>query len=346
VQAGERERQIIERQVKHLVGLVDDLLDVSRITRGKIQLHRRTVELSEVVARAIETASPLFEQKRHMVSVAVPREGLTVDGDPERLAQIVANLLTNAGKYTEDGGRINITGRAEGNDVVLSVRDTGIGIAPAMLPRIFDLFVQERQAIDRAQGGLGLGLAIVHSLAELHGGAVEAHSEGIGCGAEFVLRLPHTLAAATAPAARPAGSHAVAPQTARARRVLVVDDNHDAATLLAEALTIRGHTVQTAQDGLAGLRAAEALLPDVALIDIGLPVMDGYELARHLAAHPRLKGIRLIAVTGYGQEQDRTRSRDAGFVGHLVKPVDLNQVHNIVESTSVGEGFSSADAVR
>jgi signal transduction histidine kinase len=347
VQAGERERQIIERQVKHLVGLVDDLLDVSRITRGKIQLRRRTVELSEAVARAIETASPLFEQKRHMVSVDVPREGLAVDGDPERLAQIVANLLTNAGKYTQDGGRINITGRAEGNHVALSVRDTGIGIAPDMVPRIFDLFVQERQAIDRAQGGLGLGLAIVRSLAALHGGEVEAHSEGMGRGAEFVLRLPRVSSgAATAPAPAAAQPDVVAPQTARARRVLVVDDNHDAATLLAEALSVRGHAVRTAHDGLSGLRAAESFLPDVALIDIGLPVMDGYEVARQLSDHPRLKGIRLIAVTGYGQEQDRARSRNAGFVGHLVKPVELNQVHTLVESASMGEGLSSAEAVR
>jgi CheY-like chemotaxis protein len=282
-----------------------------------------------------------------VVSIDVPREGLAVDGDPERLAQVVANLLTNAGKYTEDGGRITITARADGDQVVLSVRDTGIGIAPDMVPRIFDLFVQERQAIDRAQGGLGLGLAIVRSLAELHGGAVEAHSDGVGRGAEFVLRLPRTSPAAVTARETPAAkSHAAAPQTARPLRVLVVDDNNDAATMLAEALTVRGHTVQTAHDGLDGLRAAETFVPDVALIDIGLPVMDGYELARQLSRQPRAKGIRLIAVTGYGQEQDRARSRDAGFVGHLVKPVDLKEVHNIVEATSVDGGFSSAEAVR
>jgi CheY-like chemotaxis protein len=205
--------------------------------------------------------------------------------------------------------------------------------------------VQERQAIDRAQGGLGLGLAIVRSLAELHGGRVEAHSEGAGRGAEFVLRLPRT-SLTTTPTRAAAESHRAAPRTARPRRVLVVDDNHDAAAMLAEALTVRGHTVRTAHDGLSGLRAAETFLPDVALVDIGLPVMDGYELARQLSEHPRLRGIRLIALTGYGQEQDRTRSRDAGFVGHLVKPVDLTQVHHIVESTSAGEGFSPADVIR
>jgi signal transduction histidine kinase len=332
VQAGEREREIIERQIKHLVALVDDLLDVSRITRGKIQLHRSTFELSEAVARAIETASPLFEQKRHLVRIDVPRNGLGVHGDLERLAQVVANLLTNAGKYTEAGGRISITAKAEGDEIALSVCDTGIGIAPDMLPRIFELFVQERQALDRAQGGLGLGLAIVRSLAELHGGSVDARSEGIGRGAEFVLRLPRTALPNTAPTRHPGESPVAVPQATRTHRVLVVDDNHDAAAMLAEALTLCGHSVQTAHDGVEALRMAETLQPDVALVDIGLPVMDGYELGRQLANHPRVRGIRLIAVTGYGQEQDRHRSKEAGFVGHLVKPVDLDRLRGLLES--------------
>ncbi len=334
VQAGEREREIIERQVKHLVALVDDLLDVSRITRGKIQLHRSTFELSEALARAIETASPLFEQKRQVVHIDVPQTGLAVEGDLQRLAQVVANLLTNAAKYTEDGGRIDIVADAEGDEIVLRVRDTGIGIAPDTLPRIFDLFVQERQTIDRAQGGLGLGLAIVRSLAELHGGRVEAHSEGIGHGAEFILRLPRTSAAKTHSVSTATELRTDVPQAARPYRVLVVDDNYDAAAMLAEALTLYGHTVRMAHDGVAALQTAEGFQPDVALVDIGLPVVDGYELAQQLAQHPRLRGIRLIAVTGYGQEQDRSRSRRAGFVGHLVKPVDLEELRELLESHS------------
>jgi signal transduction histidine kinase/CheY-like chemotaxis protein len=334
VQSGEREREIIERQVKHLVALVDDLLDVSRITRGKVQLYRSTFELSEAVARAIETVSPLFEQKRHLVQIDVPQTGLAVEGDLQRLAQVVANLLTNAAKYTEDGGRIDIAAAADGDEMVLRVRDSGIGIAPETLPRIFDLFVQERQAIDRAQGGLGLGLAIVRSLTELHGGRVEARSEGIGHGAEFMLRLPRTSATTTAAAVEPSQSRAAVPQAPQPHRVLVVDDNYDAAAMLAEALTLYGHTVRMAHDGVEALRTAAEFRPDVALVDIGLPVVDGYELARQLAEHPDLRGIRLIAATGYGQEQDRDRSRNAGFIAHLVKPVDLEQLRVLLESSS------------
>lgn len=334
VQAGEREREIIERQVKHLVALVDDLLDVSRITRGKIQLHRSRFELSEAVARAVETASPLFEQKRHVVQIDVPRDGLGIEGDLERLAQVVANLLTNAGKYTEEGGRINIMATAEGDEVALTVRDTGIGIAPDILPHVFELFVQERQAIDRAQGGLGLGLAIVRSLAQLHGGSVDARSDGVGRGAEFVLRLPRMSIASTDAAPQTGASGTVVPQAARTLRILVVDDNQDAAAMLADALTLHGHTIRTAHDGLEALRTADAFEPHVALVDIGLPVVDGYELARQLSGHPRSGRIRLIAVTGYGQEQDRQRAKDAGFVGHLVKPVDLNRLRELLESDS------------
>ena len=332
VQGGQREREIIERQVKHLVALVDDLLDVSRITRGKIQLHRSTFELSEALARAIETASPLLEQKRHVVEIDVPHSGLAVDGDLQRLAQVVANLLTNAAKYTEDGGHIRIVAAAEDDEIVLRVRDTGIGIAPDTLPRIFDLFVQERQAMDRAQGGLGLGLAIVRSLVELHGGRVEAHSEGIGHGAEFTLRLPRTSAITTDKVVTATESREVVARAARPYRVLIVDDNYDAAAMLAEALTLYGHTVRMAHDGVEALRTAEAFKPDVALVDIGLPVVDGYELGQQLAEHPGLSGIRLIAVTGYGQEQDRSRSRNVGFVGHLVKPVDLDQLRKLLDA--------------
>jgi signal transduction histidine kinase/ActR/RegA family two-component response regulator len=334
VQSGEREREVIERQVKHLVALVDDLLDVSRITRGKIQLHRTTFELSEAVARAIETASPLFEQKRHIVHIDVPQTGLTVDGDLQRLAQVVANLLTNAAKYTEDGGRVDIAATATDGEIVLRVRDSGIGIAPDTLPRIFDLFVQEHQAIDRAHGGLGLGLAIVRSLTELHGGRVEARSEGIGHGSEFILRLPRISEGTAAPVVAASEAPAAVPKAMHPCRVLVVDDNYDAAAMLVEALTLYGHTVRMAHDGVEALRTAEVFQPDVALVDIGLPVVDGYEVAQQLAQRPDLRGIRLIAVTGYGQEQDRNRSKDAGFSAHLVKPIDIDQLRELLESPS------------
>ena len=328
VKAAERERQVIERQVQHLVSLVDDLLDVSRITRGKVQLHARPVNISEVIAKAIETASPLLEQKGHDLRVDVPREGLVIDGDADRLAQVIANLLNNAAKYTENGGRITVRAAAAGGEVVIRVEDTGIGIAPDMLPRVFDLFVQERQALDRAQGGLGLGLAIVRSLVTLHGGRVEACSDGPGRGAAFVVHLPLSTAE------MPAVEEQTAPPFRRAeegRRILVVDDNVDAATMLADALTAQGHVARIAADGVEALRLAADFQPEVALLDIGLPVMDGYEVARRLRADLRHAGITLVAVTGYGQEQDRRRSTAAGFSAHLVKPVDLEQLRLVVE---------------
>jgi len=333
IDGADRERQVIERQVNHLVGLVDDLLDVSRITRGKVQLQRQPLEVADVVAKAIETASPLLEQKGHTLEIDVARTGLLVDADPERLAQVLANLLTNAAKYTEARGQVFVSAAVDGEDIVIRVRDTGIGIAPDMLPRVFDLFVQERQALDRAQGGLGLGLAIVRSLTQLHGGRVEAHSDGQGQGSEFVLRLPRLVTAA-APA-RPDGPvpDSLEVRTpAHSRRVLIVDDNEDAATMLREVLVACGHAVRSAHDGPSALRAAEEFLPEIALVDIGLPVMDGYELARRFTAHSTLNATRLIALTGYGQEQDRRRSEAAGFVAHLVKPVALTQLRRLVES--------------
>jgi signal transduction histidine kinase/DNA-binding response OmpR family regulator len=333
VQAGERERTIIERQVRHLVGLVDDLLDVSRITRGKIRLHRVPQQLSDAVAKGIELASPLLEQHQHDLVVDVPTEGLGVAADPARLAQVVSNLLTNAAKYTPPGGRIRVTASREGDQVVLRVTDTGIGIDAEMLPRVFDLFTQDRQAIDRAQGGLGLGLAIVRSLVMLHGGSVAAHSEGRGRGSEFVVRLPHvSMAAAGAEAAAESPS----PAAASGLRVLVVDDNEDGAVMLAEALEQAGHSTATAHDGPDALQVAARFRPDVALLDIGLPVMDGFELARQLRSHPDLSAVRLVAVTGYGQEHDRHRTRAAGFDAHLVKPVDVRHVSELIVKLAAG----------
>ncbi|HKU40275.1 MAG TPA: ATP-binding protein [Polyangiales bacterium] len=314
-----KERAIIERQVKHVVRLVDDLLDVSRMTRGVISLDRRPLDLADAIAAGIELASPLLEHRAHHVSVNVA-PGLIVDGDPTRLGQVFANLLTNAAKYTPSGGRITVTGAAEGGEARITVRDTGIGIRPDILPRVFEMFVQERQTIDRADGGLGLGLAIVRSLVTLHGGRVEAHSEGSGLGSELVVHLPlidH------APARAATGETPRTAPAAGAVRVLIVDDNRDAADLLADALATWGHVVQVANDAADALKMLEHWRPEVALLDIGLPVMDGYELARRIRANAALQGMRLLAVTGYGQAEDREAALRAGFDEHLVKPVDL-----------------------
>ncbi len=332
IEAGERERAIIERQVKHLVSLVDDLLDVSRITRGKIELRHEPIEAAEFVARAIEMASPLLEQQRHDLTVEVPRTGLMVDGDVDRLAQVVANLLTNAAKYTEPGGVVSVRGFVEGGDVVVTVKDSGIGIETDMLPRVFELFVQQRQTLERSRGGLGLGLAIVRSLVGLHGGTVSATSGGAGAGSEFTIRLPHAAARRPSPALAidDAGQRARAGQDGT--RVLIVDDNIDGATLLAETLSAFGYHARAVHDGPTALALADDFGPDVALLDIGLPVMDGFELARQFAARPRLRRTRLVALTGYGQEQDRAESAHAGFAAHLVKPVDALHLRQVIES--------------
>jgi PAS domain S-box-containing protein len=326
----QKERALIERQVQHVVRLVDDLLDVSRITRGKVDLKKRPLELQEIVAKAVEMASPLLEERRHQLKCSVT-PGLIVDGDEHRLAQIISNLLTNAAKYTEPGGHIDVaTSRSEGG-VILSVRDTGVGIGPELLPRVFDLFVQGEQTLDRAQGGLGLGLTIVKKLVELHGGRVHAESEGLGKGSTFTLWLP--LSAREPGKAHPeppAASHAQAPSRPHRRHILLVDDNRDAVEALAEGLEAFGYSVAVAFDGPGGLEAAARQRPELALLDIGLPVMDGYELARRLRELPGMSTVPLFAVTGYGQETDRQRARDAGFQEHLVKPVDLWQLKGLL----------------
>ena len=324
----EKEQAVIERQVNHLVRLVDDLLDVSRITRGKVELKRARVEIAEVVAKAIEMASPLLEQRQHRLTVTVPQSGLLVDADPSRMAQVVSNLFTNAAKYTEPGGAITVTGRAHGEEVTLSVRDTGIGIASDMLPRVFDLFTQEPQALDRAQGGLGLGLAIARTLIAMHGGTIAAESEGRGRGSEFTIRLPRVHRAVASPGVTPEAPRPAAAQVVR--RVLVVDDNADGADVLAMSLERLGCVVSVANDGPSALHLAETFDADFALVDIGLPVMDGYELARRLRELPRYAQTRLVALTGYGQETDRRRSAAAGFDEHLVKPVQLETIVDIL----------------
>ncbi|MBA3231612.1 MAG: response regulator [Acidobacteria bacterium] len=279
VQGADRERTIIERQVRHVVRLVDDLLDVSRITRGKIALKRERLALAEVVARAIEQASPLIEQRRHRLRVDIP-ETLAVDGDGGRLAQVVANILTNAAKYSEPEGAIDVTAVRRGDEIRLRVRDTGVGVSAEMLPHVFGAFAQERQRSDRSQGGLGLGLAIVKSLVELHGGTVTLESEGVGRGAECIVRLPVSSGGSLPDGRRSTALVSVPPRSGR--RILLVDDNEDAAEMLAESLRGLGHVVELAFDGPSALHLATRFVPDVALLDLGLPVIDGYELANRL----------------------------------------------------------------
>jgi PAS domain S-box-containing protein len=320
-----RERAVIERQVAHLVRLVDDLLDVSRITGGKVELHREPVEIADVIAKAVEMVGPLLEQKSHHLVVDVPRgRGLRLDADPGRLAQVFCNLLANAAKYTDRRGRITVSAARQGESVVVRVADNGVGIDAGLLPQVFDIFTQAKQTLDRSQGGLGLGLTIVRSLVSLHGGKVSARSDGVGRGSEFIVELPLLLGPESTPADPVPSETGIAGRAWRSLRVLVVDDNEDAAMLIAESLRELGYEVREARDGPEAVRAAAEFLPDVAIVDIGLPVMDGYEVARSLrGSRP---DIRLIALSGYGQDSDQARSRDAGFERHLVKPLALERL--------------------
>ena len=307
--------------------LVDDLLDVSRIAQGKIELSRENVELAKVVAQAIEMASPLLHERRHSLVLRVPHEGLTVHGDVIRLAQVVQNLLTNAAKYTEPGGRIEVDARRIDDAIELRVKDNGVGIPAELLPIVFDRFVQNRQTKDRSKGGLGLGLTLVRTLVELHGGTVEARSDGEGHGSELVVRLP--AASQVSPAASGRDHPRRTSTEAHGVRALVVDDNSDGASMLAEALRTFGYQVRVAFDAPAALRIASEFNPQVLLLDLGLPAMDGYEVADRI----RQAGISAlpIAVTGYGQETDRARSEASGFVAHVVKPVDLDELRRCLD---------------
>ena len=316
-------REVIDRQVHHMVRLVDDLLDVSRVMRGKITLKQEPVELATAVAQAVEIAQPSIEAQGHQFAISLPDESLLVDGDPVRLAQIIGNLLTNAAKYTEAGGHIWLTASREGADAVLIVRDDGIGITPDMLPHVFDLFVQAEHDAARSQGGLGIGLTLAKNLAELHGGTLAADSAGLGKGSRFTLSLPL--------ATRAGEAHQVdaAPPDARisaGHRLLVVDDNVDAADSLAMLLRLQGHQVEVAYDGAKALELIAASRPDLVFLDIGMPGMDGYEVARRIRRTIGVEKTRVIALSGWGQAEDRRRSAEAGFDHHLVKPPDLREV--------------------
>ncbi len=330
-----RPLEMMERQVRQLAGLVDDLLDVSRITRGQINLRKQTLELSEVVAQAVEANRPLLEARQHHFDVQLPDEPIFVEADPTRLSQVILNLLNNAAKYTEDGGYISLSVERSGTEVVLRVRDSGMGISPETLPKIFELFVQGERTLDRAQGGLGIGLTVVRRLVELHGGSVQAFSQGLGRGSEFVIRLPTATnlpsSAIYSQPQRTDGNGHRAADSGQRKRILIVDDNRDSAESLAILLQMLGHEVNLAYDGEMALRVAKQFSPDIVLLDIGLPRLSGLEAARRIRHELGLRDALLIAMTGYGQEEDKRRSREAGFNAHLVKPVDLSELKALLE---------------
>jgi signal transduction histidine kinase len=321
----QRLAELMDRQVNHLVCLVDDLLDLNRVSRGKLELRKGPVDLAGVLERCLERVRPQLEERQHVLAVATPEQPLPLEADPARLEQVFTNLLSNAGKYTPLGGHIGLSAAREGSEAVVRVRDNGIGIQPELLGRVFEMFQQADRVPGRVSEGLGLGLALVRRLVELHGGTVAAFSDGPGTGSEFVVRLP--LAEQTKPALprdtdrQPAG----AGPARRPLRVLVVDDNVDGARSLAMLLGVLGHEVRIGHDGPQALEAAACFRPEVVLLDIGLPRgMDGYEVARRLRAQPGLEQTLLVALTGYGGEEDRARAGQAGFSAHFVKPVDLD----------------------
>ena len=318
---------IIERQVHHMVRLIDDLLDVSRITRGKIELRYDEVDVADIVRNAVETSRPLIQTAGHNLSVHLPETPLKLRGDSVRLAQVVANLLNNAAKYTPDGGQIDVHVECRDGMVTLRVRDNGIGIPLEMRNDVFDMFTQVNQHVQHSRGGLGIGLTLVKRMVEMHQGQIEVHSEGEGLGSEFTVSLPLAMAEKTAAAA--ASTESPTAEAAASRRVLVIDDNADAANGLAMLLRTEGHEVRVCLDGASGLEYAEQWKPHVVFLDLGMPEMDGYETARHITSLPDGKEVTLVAVTGWGQEEDRRRTQDAGFDYHLVKPVDITALHTI-----------------
>ncbi|MGZ5203154.1 MAG: ATP-binding protein, partial [Telluria sp.] len=316
---------IILRQVRHLTDLVDDLLDVSRVTRGLVQIERSPLDLTVVLQHAVEQARPLIEARHHQLTVDLPPAHPTVSGDQTRLVQVIANLLNNAAKYTPQGGRIALSLETRGAEAHVSVTDNGSGIAPALLPHVFDLFVQAERTPDRAQGGLGLGLALVKRITALHDGSVQVRSEGLGKGSTFTVVLPTVSTAGTAGIGG-AGSTVPGKQA----RLMIVDDHLDGAQALAALLATQGHDVIVADDGNSGLAAAAGRAIDVFILDIGLPDIDGYELARRLRAGSAGRDALLIALTGYGQAHDRLLSKVAGFDHHFVKPVDIAALNAVI----------------
>ncbi len=312
----------------HLARIVDDLLDVSRITRGKIALKEEVLDLIGVVSRVLESCRPLIDARRHDVDLQLADGLVPVVADATRLSQVVLNLISNAVKYTPEGGRITIAVEREADNAVLRVRDTGIGIPSALLPKVFDLFVQGERSLDRTEGGLGIGLTLVKRLIELHGGSVEASSGGPGQGSEFIVRLPLALEQKVAPEPTATAETRPAPR----RRLLVVDDNRDSANTLAALLETMGHEVRIAYDGAGAVALAAEYRPDGVFLDIGLPGMNGYDVARTLRSSPTVAHAKLIAFTGYGQDEDRRRVREAGFDYLLVKPAGVGDIAKIIDT--------------
>ncbi len=332
-------RSVIDRQIRHLTSLVDDLLDVSRINEGKIKLTRSTMDLATAVAAAVEAAQPTIDARGHQFEWSMPDDPLMIDGDGTRLTQVVLNLLTNAAKYTPQGGKIRLAVERAGETAVVRVSDNGNGIPAEMLPKVFELFVQVERSLDRSEGGLGIGLTLVRRLVEKHGGTVEARSGGPGLGSEFIIRLP-LLSRAQAGPSQPGNAHRPAPPTPHlarraGRQILVVDDSHDSADSLARVLRRMGHHVETAYDGPSGRDLAQSLVPDLIFLDIGLPGMDGFEVARALRQDPALDATQIVALTGYGTTADRRRSADAGFDDHLVKPVEFDSLRNVLDQPHI-----------
>jgi CheY-like chemotaxis protein/two-component sensor histidine kinase len=318
---------MMQRQLAQMVRLVDDLLDVSRITTGKLAVRKTVLDLQSVLRDAVEIARPFIESRRHKFDMVLPAEPIVVEGDRTRLAQVFSNLLNNAAKYTDPGGQILVSAAREGRSAVVRVRDNGIGLTHEAIGTIFDMFVQVDRSLERSQAGLGVGLTLARRLVELHDGTIEARSDGVDKGAELVVRLPVSNARLTDGAARRAGG-----PDAAARRILLADDNIDFATSLGQLLSARGHDVRIVHDGEEALREAKSFAPEVAFVDIGMPKVHGYEVARQLRSLPSTAGALLVAVTGWGQEDDRKRAREAGFDRHLVKPVDPADIEQILES--------------
>ena len=334
----ERATTIMQRQIEQMVRLVDDLLDVSRISRNRLELRREHVGLESIVRSAVETSRPVLDLAKNDLRVTLPAEPVLLDADPVRLAQVFSNLLNNAAKYSEPGGSIALVATRTGDEVTIRVSDTGIGIEPGKLSQIFGMFVQLDASEQQIQAGLGVGLTLVQRLIEMHGGSVEALSEGAGKGSEFVVRLP-ALPSTAMPTLAPESAVIDRPQARR--RILVVDDNLDSAESMAMMLQLSGHDVAMAHDGLEAVKLAQEFQPDVALLDLGMPKLDGYEAARAIRRQPWGQGMMLVALTGWGQAEDKRRSREAGFDAHLVKPVDFDALEKLVATTKDGHNTNS-----
>jgi CheY-like chemotaxis protein len=320
-------RLMIERQLEQMVRLIDDLLDVSRITRGRLELRKERVELADVVRSAVDTARPLIDSARHELTVELQPDPIYLDADPIRLAQVLSNLLNNAARYTEAGGHIWVAARQQGDDVEITVRDTGVGIPADALPWIFDMFAQVDESLERSQSGLGIGLTLVKRLVEMHGGTVEARSEGSGQGAVFTVRLPR----ATEPARRPQPIE-IEPRLpySVARRILVADDNRDAAESMGMLLRLMGNEVRTVHDGIKAVEEAATFRPDVILLDIGMPRLNGYDAARLIREQRWSTGTMIVALTGWGQDEDKRRAAEAGFDRHFTKPLDPAELQKLI----------------